>query len=116
MPELTDALPKISTAPSGIPDDAMYNIERFVVLLSDRTSTCKGTDKANKKLFTKKNDVQLIPPTKSSLEELVKRVAMPWYQHKICLLRPAGAGSIMTRGCTSHTGRSYPKQPTPTMN
>ncbi|KAG0719399.1 hypothetical protein GWK47_007283 [Chionoecetes opilio] len=53
----------------------MHTIERFVILLYDRTSTCKNIDKARKKLFAKKNNVQLIPPTKVAQEEHVKRAA-----------------------------------------
>ena len=53
----------------------MHTIERFVILLYDRTSTCNDIDKARKKLFAKKNNVQLIPPIKAALEEHVKRAA-----------------------------------------
>ena len=75
LPELTHALLKLSSAPSGIPDDVMHTIERFVILLYDRTSTCKEINKARNKVFAKKNNVQLIPPTKAALEEHVKRAA-----------------------------------------
>ena len=73
LPELTNALLKLSSAPSGIPDDVIHTIERFVILLYD--STCKEINKARKKIFAKKNNVQLIPPTKAALEEHVKRAA-----------------------------------------
>ena len=73
--ELTNALLKLSSAPSGTPDDVMHTIEMFVILLYDRTSTCKEINKARKKIFAKKNDVQLIPPTKAVLEEHVKIAA-----------------------------------------
>ena len=33
LPELTNALLKLSSAPSGIPDDVTHTIERFVILL-----------------------------------------------------------------------------------
>ena len=75
LPELTNALLKLSSASSGITDDVMHTIERFVILLYDRTSTCKEINKARKKIFAKKNNVQLIPPTKADLEEHVKRAA-----------------------------------------
>lgn len=45
--ELTDALLMLANGPKEIPDDAV-NIERFVILLFDRTSTCT---KARRKLF-----------------------------------------------------------------
>ena len=74
-PELTDALLQLSSAPSEIPEYVMQSIERFVILRYGRTSTCTDINKARKKLFTKKNNVHLIPPTKAALEEHVKRPA-----------------------------------------
>ena len=123
LPELSDALLKLSSAPSGIPDDGMHTIERFDILLFDRTMTCNDIDKARKKLFTENNNVQLIPPTMAALEvhvrgwstKVVMCVVKHCYQHQSCLLHPAGAVSRMTRVCLSRTGRSYPKQPTPAM-
>jgi len=44
-----------------------------VILMYDRTSKCTDIDKARRKLFARKNNVQLIPPTKAALEEHVKR-------------------------------------------
>ncbi|KAL8599495.1 hypothetical protein ACOMHN_065946 [Nucella lapillus] len=73
LPELTEALLLLSSAPRDIPDDAMRIIERFVILLCDRTSKCTDIDKARRKIFARKNNVQLIPPTKAALEEHVKR-------------------------------------------
>lgn len=75
LPDLTDALLKLSSTPSHMPEDAMHTMKKFVILLYDRISTCMDTSKAQKKLFTKKNNVQLIPPIKASLEEHVKGVA-----------------------------------------
>ena len=65
----------LSSAPRDIPNDAMCIIERFVILLYDRTSKCTDIDKARRKLFARKNNVQLIPSTKAALEEHVKRAA-----------------------------------------
>ena len=64
LPELTEALLKLSSVPEFIPGDVLYTIERFVFLVYDRTSTCTDIDKA-----CTKHDVQLIPPTKAALEE-----------------------------------------------
>ena len=41
LPELTNALLKLSSAPSGISDDVMHTIERFVILLYDRTARAR---------------------------------------------------------------------------
>ena len=40
LPELTDALLVLADGPNEIPDDAVNIIERFVILLFDRTSAC----------------------------------------------------------------------------
>ncbi|QQP32326.1 Uncharacterized protein FKW44_024600 [Caligus rogercresseyi] len=72
---ITEALIQLSSAPSDIPNDAMCIIERFVILLYDRTSKCTDIYKARWKLFARKNNVQLIPPTKAALEEHVKRAS-----------------------------------------
>jgi len=75
LPELTRALLKLSSAPSDIPEEILHTTERFVILLYGRTSTCTDIDNACKKLFARKNNVELIPPTKAALEEHVKRAA-----------------------------------------
>jgi len=75
LPELTKAPSKLSSAPSDIPEEVLHTIDRFVILLYDRTSTCTDIDKAVKKLFSRKNIVELIPPTKAALEEHFKRAA-----------------------------------------
>ena len=55
-------------------DDALNIIERFVILLFDRTSTCtKAVDHARRMLFLLKHSVQQIPPTRAALEKHVKR-------------------------------------------
>ncbi|KAK3857509.1 hypothetical protein Pcinc_036238 [Petrolisthes cinctipes] len=51
----------------------MHCIERFVVLLYDRTSPCMDVNEARKKLFAKRNSVQRIPPTYDALEQHMKR-------------------------------------------
>jgi len=83
LPELTRALLKLSSAPSDIPEEVLHTIERFVILLYDRTSMylfcraggCTDIDKACRKLFARKNNVKLMPPTKAAVEEHVKRAA-----------------------------------------
>ena len=42
QPQLTDAMLKLSCAPSDIQEDIMYTIERFVILLYDRTPRKSG--------------------------------------------------------------------------
>ena len=75
LPQLTDALLTLSCAPREISEDAMHTIERFVILLYDRTSTCTDIDKARQKLFAKKTNVKQMPPTRAALEQHLKRAA-----------------------------------------
>ena len=64
---------KLSSAPSVIEEDIIHTIERFVILMYDRTSTCHDIDKARRKIFAKKNNVKHIPSTRAALEQHVKR-------------------------------------------
>lgn len=68
LPELTQTLTLLSNAPDRINEDAIHTIEGFIILLYDRTSIETDIDKARRKLFAKKNNVQLIPPTRATLE------------------------------------------------
>lgn len=61
LPQLTDTLLKLSCAPSDIPEDAMLVIERFVIILYDRTIICTDIDKARQRLFAKRANVKAIP-------------------------------------------------------
>ena len=73
LPQLTDAMLTLSRAPSDIQEDVMRTIERFVILMYDRTSTCTDIDKAQRKLFAKKTNVKQIPSTRAALEQHVLR-------------------------------------------
>ena len=75
LPEVTDALLNLSSAPNEIPEEVLHTIERFVILLYDRRCSYTDIDKVRKKLFARKNNVELIPPTKAVLKEHVKRAA-----------------------------------------
>mgnify|MGYP003507381253 CR=1 FL=1 len=51
-------------------------LQRFVVLLYDRTSDCADLDSARQQLFTKKSQpLELLPPTRDTFEQHVKRAA-----------------------------------------
>ena len=76
FPELTIALLELRSAPHDIPQDVMAAIERFIILLYDRTSTSTEIDHARRKLFAKRHKVQSIPPTKAALSGQSTREAM----------------------------------------
>ena len=52
----------------------MIQLERFVVLMYDRTSECLAVNEARKQLFIQKSrTLENIPPTKATLEQHLKR-------------------------------------------
>lgn len=71
LPQLTKTLNNVSTASDHIGEDVMRTIERFVILIYDRTAT--DINKARRKLFSKKSHVQLIPSTNAALSQHVRR-------------------------------------------
>ena len=99
-------------------------IERFVILLYDRTSTCTGINKTRKKLYAMKNNVQLIPPTKVALKEHDKRAAYLVDHVLGQTLRPGPEKPPPTRCggprpvtvCSSRTGPHYLMRPRPAVS
>jgi len=69
--ELTQVLIDLTAARDQVDEDATHTMERF--LLYDRTSTSTDVDKTRCKLFARKNNVQLIPPTSAALKQHVRR-------------------------------------------
>lgn len=70
--------------PSDISQESLLLIERFVILIYDRTSEAETTIEARKQLFTQKSRaIENIPPTKAALLEHLKRAcyqAFTWYE------------------------------------
>ena len=57
-------------------------IERFVILMYERTSECMDVDEARKDLFPAKNgQIEKVPPTQAALLQHLKRAM---YQGSIC--------------------------------
>ena len=73
FPDLTNVLLQMATAPDKIQDECLHVVERFVILLYDKTSTITDVNKVRKKIFAKTTSVQRIPPTYAALQQLVKR-------------------------------------------
>ena len=71
FPEVTDALQELLAMPSEV---TRSQIERFVVLMYDRTSECMEVNDARKHLFSQKSrTLENIPPTQAALKEHIKR-------------------------------------------
>ena len=73
--ELTNTLLELAHAPTEISEQNMHVIERFVILIYDRTSTSTDVNQARKKLFAKTASGKRIQPTCTALEQYVKQAA-----------------------------------------
>ena len=71
---LTDALVQLSKCPKVISESSLKVIERFVVLLYDRTSSLNSVNDARLHLFTKKGrSLEGLPPTHEALLQHIRR-------------------------------------------
>ena len=76
-PEVTSAFVSLSSPLVQINDGIMEQLERFVILMYDRTSDKKKVNDARKTLFSKKGkSLDLIPPTLAVPYEHTKRTAL----------------------------------------
>ena len=68
FPEVTESFKRLSDCPSAITEDDWALIERYVILLYDRSSLNTDVNSARRQLFTKKGrPVDGLPPTKDAL-------------------------------------------------
>ena len=74
--EVTETFVTLSQIPSEVCDEDLINLERFVTLLYDRTSSITHVDKARLELFARKQKpYDAIPPSRAALFEHAKRAA-----------------------------------------
>ena len=74
MPDLITVFSRLSHAPSQVSTDDMDQIERYVVLLYQRTSALSHVNEARKHPFAFQNcKIENVPPTLHALEQHVKR-------------------------------------------
>jgi hypothetical protein len=75
FPIVTSAFCILASNPSNV-EDQLHLLERFVVLLYDRTSNEEKVNEARKKLFSQKGrPMDGLPPTQAALIEHTKRAA-----------------------------------------
>lgn len=82
---MTNALNVIKASPDTITDQVLDILERFIVLLYDRTSGIKRVNDLRCELFTKRSrTIDNIPPTQAALHQHIKRAifqgALVWGQ------------------------------------
>ena len=74
--DVSETFTNLSQHPTLIRDLDLQKLERFVVLMYDRSSATTGVDEARLDLFAhKQRPYNSIPPTQAALREHAKRVA-----------------------------------------
>ncbi len=74
--EVSETFIKLSQQPTSVSDLDLQQLERFVVLMYDRSSAATGVDEARLELFARKQrSYNSIPPTQAALREHAKRSA-----------------------------------------
>ena len=72
--EVTPTLLSLSEGPTDIVEEDIATLERFTILMYDRTSTLVNIDQTRQELFTKKGrPMDAIPPTRGALVQHIKR-------------------------------------------
>ena len=73
FPEVTDAFLNLLCMADDIGEESMVLLERFVILMYDRTSDIIEVNEARKYLFTQKSrSIENIPPTQAALTQHIK--------------------------------------------
>lgn len=91
--EASEVFTKLSHYPPRIDDSDLKTLERFVVMMYDKSSEAAGVDDARLDLFARKQrSYEAIPPTKAALLQHVKRAAYQaaciWSQATTCQPEP----------------------------
>jgi len=74
--EATSAFLKLSNNADDVSEECLRKLERFVVLLYDRTSTKLHVNEAPKQLFSQKaKSIESIRPTQAALIQHIRRAA-----------------------------------------
>ena len=119
FPNVTDAFVKLSSEPHAVSENSEYlpTLERFVVLLYDRTSNKLHVNDSRKQLFTKKcRGMDSLPPTQATLIQHIKRAILQsgycWYrslqaQQIFHHLKIGGGKGVLMKMIGSHFGVRY---------
>ena len=124
FPELSPVLCALKASPEIITEESLAVLERFVVLLHDRTSSLLKVNEARQELFCKKSkEFDSIPPTKAALEQHIRRAVLQgahtWGQTLLCqpaLPSPADWGWQRQARRWSPYWTTLKQQKTPAMN
>jgi hypothetical protein len=119
LPEVTEAFGE----PGDVSELSMSQVERFVVLMYDRTSDTMEVNEARKQLFTQKSrTLENIPPTQATLRQHIKCAT---YQANIWnhalvpdpeLPSPSDWGWVKEAAGWHHSGPPFMKHHNPATN
>jgi len=74
--EVSDVFAKLSKYPLTVDDEDLQILEKFVVIMYDRSNTAKGVDDARLDMFARKQrPYEAIPPTRGALLQHTKLAA-----------------------------------------
>ena len=69
FPETTDTFIDPGSMPLLLSDENMNHLQRFLILLYDRTSECTRVELCRQQLFAKRIQIDRIPPTEAALKQ-----------------------------------------------
>jgi 5'-3' exonuclease len=72
FPDLADVLLQLTTDSNDLPESSLDTIDRFVILLYDRTNTFSQLDEARRKLFLRRRSPLRLPPISGAIRQHVK--------------------------------------------
>ena len=79
--EVSNAFAKLSECPPAVEDSYLQTLERFVVIMYDRSSNSTNVNEARLDLYARKQrQYDLNPPTQAALKEHAKRAGYVWGQ------------------------------------
>ena len=87
--EASDVFTRLSQYPPTVDDDDLTTLEKFVVMMYDRSSTARVVDDARLDMFARKQrPYEAIPPTRAALHQYVKRATYQagyiWSESLVC--------------------------------
>ena len=75
-PEASDVFTKLSSYPTQVEEEDTGRLEKFVVMMYDRSSSTEAVDDARLELFSRKQrSFEAIPPTRAALVQHIRRAA-----------------------------------------
>ena len=84
MPHLATVYSRLARAPRQVSPDDLNEIERYVVILYQRTSSLSHVNGARKQLFAQNRKMENIPPTLHALEkDCLSGRAHMWGSHSL---------------------------------